>query len=309
MSPILDGIPPWASRVLYELPEDLVLASVGHEQRLGLLLARSHEEGHVLVPLGLAGLVDDELPDMAHVDPRSRVLDVVLDQAPEAGVVLPHGAGQRPHRQRGSHGHHVRLEEEREAAPVPCPGDGDREHPVLGAGGAGQRRDEVRLVLEKVQVPPPPFAGVVGRARRLAPRAGKSAAAGEGEPDVELTSTLDALGIEDDGLHLPRSGETERGAEEGVRVRPRSVAGAADGPEAEVLRVKRRTGTGPGDAAASPTVNSEEPVCGDDSLRSGSNSNDSWHGTSTTQSRPLARSPRTCASTARRSGPSLASRE
>jgi len=38
--------------------------------------------------------------------------------------------------------------------------------------------------------------------------------------------------------------------------------GAADGPEAEVLSVKRRTGTGPGDAAASPIVNSEEPSFG-----------------------------------------------
>ena len=111
------------------------------------------------------------------VGARPRLVHIVVQHAPQPGVVLAHHPGHGVDRHGGDHGHQQRLEQQGEAAVGPCPGHVDLLDAALVAADARHAGVQVGLVLEEVEMAPGHLLGVVGRAvGGAAVRAGEAAA-------------------------------------------------------------------------------------------------------------------------------------
>ena len=190
----------------------------------GRVLARGHIDHAVLHEVGddrdavvafAAGLVDADGLDARVVLRFPRLVDVVGDEPPQAGVGLVDLFGGRADGQVEGHLHGPRLEQEREPAAGPGPRGGNRPHAVRGTGGAGHGGVDERLVLEEVQVPPHAFPRVMHRAGGLAASrlgATEARAGLEADRDVQLLTAVSRV-PEVHGPHLPGRSKLQRGGE------------------------------------------------------------------------------------------------
>jgi hypothetical protein len=125
---------------------------------------------------------------------------VVVQQAPQPGVVLADQLGDGFDRHLGEHRHQQGLKQQREAAFGPRPSKRDLAHAVGRAGDPGHTGVQVGPVLEEVQVPPGLVAGVMHRT-------GSSVALGAGKPDalgeVQVQVQTLAIGAELGAHHPP----------------------------------------------------------------------------------------------------------
>ena len=83
-----------------------------------------------------ARLVDADPADGGVVYPLSGDLRVMVNNAPESGVLLSHQPGHGGHGHARHQGEHHRLEQEREPAPGPGPRDFHQLHPASLTGNA-----------------------------------------------------------------------------------------------------------------------------------------------------------------------------
>ena len=217
--------------VVHEIPREpfdrgRVLAGghVGH-----VVLDEVGDHGDVAVSLA-AGPVDaDGLHSRVVLQPP-RLVDVVGDGPPQAGVGLVDLLGERAGGKVAGHLHRPRLEQEREPAARPRPRDGNRPHPMHGTGDPRHTGVDERLVPEEVRMPPRALTGVMHRADGLvAPRLGTTEARArlETDRDAQLLPAVPRI-PEIHGLDLPRrlqlqgGGEQVRGihAPESLRMEP-----------------------------------------------------------------------------------------
>ena len=129
----------------------------------GRVLARDHADyvalhqvgDHGDVPVALpAGLVDAYGLHARVVLVKPRLVHVMADEPPQAGVMFADLLGDVRDRLAFGQLHDHRLEQEREPASRPRPRHRDRVHAVGGARHARHARVNERLVLEEVQMPP-----------------------------------------------------------------------------------------------------------------------------------------------------------
>ena len=143
----------------------------------GRVLARDHADyvalhqvgDHGDVPVALpAGLVDAYGLHARVVLVKPRLVHVMADEPPQAGVMFADLLGDVRDRLAFGQLHDHRLEQEREPASRPRPRHRDRVHAVGGARHARHARVNERLVLEEVQMPPHALPRVMHRTRGLA---------------------------------------------------------------------------------------------------------------------------------------------
>ena len=181
------------------------VAAFGGEQHSGLVDIDEQRDIVVTAPRG--GLVDGDPRDADGVGARSRLIDVVMDHAPQFGVVLADDPGDGLDRHRRDHGHHHRLEQQGEAAVGSRPWHGDLLDAAFLAAHARHTGVQISLVLEEIEVSPGHPLGVVGRAvLRAAGRAGEAAA----WPEVDLDIQAMRLGVEVGAHHGPWRRQAER---------------------------------------------------------------------------------------------------
>jgi hypothetical protein len=175
-------------------------------------LGQVHEQRDVVVPPLGRGLVTADIGDPRKVQLGPRCVHVVLDDPPDAGVVLTGHLGQRSYRHLLGKGEHRHLHEEREAAPGPGPRNGDEMDTVGGAVDSRHPSRQEGLVFEEVEMAPPLLHRVVHRARPVGAAllgAGEACATREVQPDAQLTSRL----VELNRGHLPWRRQSQRCSE------------------------------------------------------------------------------------------------
>ena len=206
------------------------VAVVRHEIQRELLdgvriLARRHVDHVALRQVGdhgdvavafAAGLVDADRLHARVVLVQARLLHVMADEPPQAGVVLADlGRDVRDRlafRQFHDHG----LEQEREPASRPRPRHRNRMHAVRGTRHARHPGVDERLVLEEVRMAPHPLPHVMHRARVLLAsrlRAVETRARPVSDRDMRLPTAR--VGITE--LHIgdaPGVGELQGGGEQ-----------------------------------------------------------------------------------------------
>jgi hypothetical protein len=174
------------------------VAAGGGEHDPRLVEVGEHRD--VVLAAPKARLVDGDPRDQREVLTGERLIDVVVHHAPQAGVVLADQLADGGDRHLGDQGHDQRLEQQREPRARPRPRQADLTHPVLGAAHPRHARDQERLMLKEVQMPP----ALLGRVGDLA--AGRVALrAGEPGAPLEVDAQLKAppLGIEAGRHHPP----------------------------------------------------------------------------------------------------------
>src|SRR5215468_4122103 len=140
----------------------------------------------VLAALGRR-LIDGNAPQVREVHARHSCLNVVLDEAPQALVMLPDQARHSSDRHVLDEGHDKRFEQKREAGSGSCPRHVDKAHAPDRTDNASDARMQKGLVLEEIELAPGLLDGVVNRAVGLtAIRALKAATNLEIDLDVEL---------------------------------------------------------------------------------------------------------------------------
>ena len=196
------GVSAMRGEIVGECGDGVGIPAFGGEQHPCLIDIDKQRDVVVTAPGG--GLVDGDLGDIGGVDPRSSLSDVVVNHAPQPGVVLADDAGHGLDRHGGDHGHQQRLEQQSEAAVWPRPWHADRLDAAPIAADPWHAGVEVGLMLEEVEMAPGLPLGVVGRAvGRAAVRTGKSAARGKVDLDVQPV----CLGIEVGAGYRPRRGQ------------------------------------------------------------------------------------------------------
>jgi hypothetical protein len=190
-----------------------VVAALGGEQHPGLGRVQVHEQAHVVLPALGGGLVDADPGDLDHRHLRAGLVDVVVQQPPQPGVVLADQHGDRLDRHLGQQRHQQRLKQQGEPAAGPRPGKRHLPGPVRWAGHPWHAGVQVGLVLEEVQVPPGLGLGVVDRAGGLvAVGAGEAGAFGEVQAQVQPAGR----GVEPGPGHLPGFGKAKSSLEQVV---------------------------------------------------------------------------------------------
>ena len=179
------------------------------EQHFSLL--QIDKEGNVILAAAGSGLIDADRSDGRMVGLATRRVHVMIDDAPQAGVVFTGQAGDS----QDGHGlgelDNEGFKQQGEAAFGPGPGDGDAVDTAEGTCDAGSAGVEKGLVLEEVQVAPGERLGVVGLAvRGGADRARKDGASREVEEDVEAPG----LDGETATVDEPRGEQTQGGLQE-----------------------------------------------------------------------------------------------
>ncbi len=191
--------------VLCERGDRAGIAAFGGEQHSRLVDIDEQRDIVVAAPRG--GLVDGDPCDAGGIGARPRLIDVVMDHAPQFGVVLADNPGDGLDRHGRDHGHHHRLEQQREAAVGSRPWRGDLLDPAFLAAHARHAGVQIGLMLEEVQVSPGHPLGVVGRAvRRATGRANEAAARCEVDLDIQPMR----LGVEVRARHGPWRRQAER---------------------------------------------------------------------------------------------------
>src|SRR5271156_6730253 len=113
-SSIASGSPPCAARSSAKAATvSASLPSVANSTRA---LVDIDEQRDVVVAAPRGGLIDGDVGHLRGVHSRPRLIDVVVNDAPQPGVVLADDAGHRGHRHGRNHGHDQRLEQQGEAA-------------------------------------------------------------------------------------------------------------------------------------------------------------------------------------------------
>jgi len=150
-------------------------------------LVEIDEKGHVVVAATGSGLIDANLRDGGVVGFTARGIHVMVEDAPNQGVVFSDQSG-------GSqHGHDLdELEDEsfkqqREPAVGSSPGHGNAVDTTSGAHDAWGTGVKKGLMLEEVQVAPCEGLGVVGLRRSGAEGTSKAGAARKVQIDVEAS--------------------------------------------------------------------------------------------------------------------------
>jgi len=136
-----------------------LIAALGHVHRAALVQIGEHR--HVILPALGAGLVDPRPLDPRQILGLDRLIHVVMHHAPDPHVGLPDERAHCRHRHLLDQRHHQRLEQQREPRALPRPRHLDLLDLVLGTDHPRHPRGQVRLVLEKVQMPPRLLLGVV----------------------------------------------------------------------------------------------------------------------------------------------------
>ena len=191
----------------------------------GRVLARDHADyvalhqvgDHGDVPVALpAGLVDAYGLHARVVLVKPRLVHVMADEPPQAGVMFADLLGDVRDRLAFGQLHDHRLEQEREPASRPRPRHRDRVHAVGGARHARHARVNERLVLEEVQMPPHALPRVMHRTRGLAAprfRAGEPRTRREPDRDMQFPSAV-LLVTELHARHPPRVRQLQGGGEQ-----------------------------------------------------------------------------------------------
>lgn len=191
----------------------------------GRVLARDHADyvalhqvgDHGDVPVALpAGLVDAYGLHARVVLVKPRLVHVMADEPPQAGVMFADLLGDVRDRLAFGQLHDHRLEQEREPASRPRPRHRDRVHAVGGARHARHARVNERLVLEEVQMPPHALPRVMHRTRGLAAprfRAGEPRTRREPDRDMQFPSAV-LLVAELHARHPPRVRQLQGGGEQ-----------------------------------------------------------------------------------------------
>jgi len=112
------------------------------------------EQADVVLAAPEARLVNAQAPHPRQILALAGLIDVVMHDAPQPGVVLADQRTDRGDRHLLGERHHERLEQQRKPAARPRPRDRDLMHAVLGAAHPRNPGGQVRLVLKEVQVPP-----------------------------------------------------------------------------------------------------------------------------------------------------------
>ena len=238
MQTIADGIGVAAVRgqIFGEGRHGLGVLALGGEQHPGLVDVDEQRDVVVAAPRG--GLVDGDLGDARGVGPRPRLVHIVVQHAPQPGVMLADHLGHGLDRHGGDHGHEQCLEQQGEAAVGPCPRHVDLLDAALVAADARHAGVQVGLVLEEVEMAPAHPLGVVGRAvRGAAVRAGEAAAWCEVDLDVEPL----CLGVEVAAGHRPGRGQAQRQLHQ-VRVAHCVPLRSASRPDRAWRRARLRQG-------------------------------------------------------------------
>ena len=138
---------------------------IGGERRdRGAVLAVGREQDPALVEIGEQrdivmapagrGFVEGDALDLGVIGGVSRLLDIVVNDPPQARVVLSNHPGHRPHRHGAGHGDDEGLEQQRETTAVPRPrhrGPLDATPWALDPRHAGM---QVSFMLKEVEMPP-----------------------------------------------------------------------------------------------------------------------------------------------------------
>ena len=165
------------------------------------------EQGDIVVSPPRGGLIAGDPGDAREVRSGAGLLDVVVENPPQTGVMFANqtaGCGHRHHRH---HRHDQGLEQQREAAALSGPRYRNALDATCLAGDARHPGVEVGLVLEEIEMAPGHFLRVIGRAASgAATRTGEAAAARKIKIDVEPF----VFGIECATGHQPRRPQTQR---------------------------------------------------------------------------------------------------
>src|SRR5271165_5633946 len=213
------GVTAMGGKVIGEGGDGGGVLAFGGEQHPGLVDIDEQREVVVAAPGG--GLVDGDPGHAGGIDPRPRLLDIVVNHAPQPRVVLAHNPRHCLDRHGRDHGHHQRLEQQSEAAIWPRPGHVDRLDAASLAAHARHAGRQIGLMLEEVEMGPGFPLGVVGRAARgTAGRTGETAAWSEVDLDVEPV----CLGVEVATADRPRRGKTQRLLQQSCVTHDRSLA-------------------------------------------------------------------------------------
>ena len=218
----------------------------------GRVLARDHADyvalhqvgDHGDVPVALpAGLVDAYGLHARVVLAKPRLVHVMADEPPQAGVMFADLLGDVRDRLAFGQLHDHRLEQEREPASRPRPRHRDRVHAVGGARHARHARVNERLVLEEVQMPPHALPRVMHRTRGLAAprfRAGEPRTRREPDRDMQFPSAV-LLVTELHARHPPRVRQLQGGGEQrrGIHT-PQTTRPAPPPPPDPLTHTKQR---------------------------------------------------------------------
>jgi len=146
----------------------------------------------------------EELQDMELVEGQPGHTDVILQHAPQPGVMLPDQLGDPLDRHRLSRDHDVGLKQKRKAAAGTRPRHGYLKDHAPATPDPRHPGNQMGFVLKEVQMPLALRLRVVQRAVCLSTAGtGKSAPPGEVQTDVQTSF----LGIELTTHHLPRWGQ------------------------------------------------------------------------------------------------------
>ena len=188
------------------------------------------EQGDVVVAAAGGGLVDRHAAQLGKVHAGDGGIDVVVDDAPQAGVVLAEEAGDGGDRHVGDERHGERLEQQGEAGAGARPRDGDEVDAAILACDAGRpgvrkawcwKKSRWRQVLLRCRGPDNRRCRTAGQAKRL-----------PGGKSIVMSSRL-LSGVEAGCLDHPRRQQAERELEQigiahdGISCRPMSLNPAA----------------------------------------------------------------------------------
>ena len=135
-------------KVLGECGDRAGVAAFGGEQHPGLLDIDEQRDIVVASPRG--GFVDGDPRDASGIGARPRLIDVVMDQAPQFCVVLADDPGDGLDGHGRDHGHHHGLEQQGEAAIGPRPWRGDLLDAALLAAHPRHTGVQIGLVLKEM---------------------------------------------------------------------------------------------------------------------------------------------------------------
>ena len=133
------------------------------------------EQADIVVAAPRRGFVGGDAPHLRQIQRLHRAPNVMLDDPPQARVVLAKPLGRIGDRHRLGQRQHVGLEQQREPGTRPSPRRGDLAHPAVRTAHSRHTRVQQRAMLEEVQMPPRLVLRVVNRATL-------ASALGAGEP-------------------------------------------------------------------------------------------------------------------------------
>jgi len=199
----------------------------GDEQDLALL--EIDEQGNVVLAAAGSGLIDADLRDGGMVGLAAGRIHVMVEDAPNQGVVFTDQARGSQDRHGLDESEDEGFKQQGEAAVRPGPGDVDAVHAAartLDAGGAGVEKG---LVLEEVQVAPSEGFGIAGFRGSGAEGTSKGSTAREIEVEIEASGFDGKTAM----INQPGWQQTQRRLEQFVFVHEGSVRIAGCGQVAK----------------------------------------------------------------------------